>query len=367
MEKASQNLSMFVISEKKGNSLLNRKKEDLLMKKLKVILQLFSLVLLLIPVKAGAVDLPGSQDYPLLRRFAGSEIVGYHVKRFDEYELQTSTFNSYNLETKKREYASPPLKPEGKLTRIWYEAAGDVGSLEVYRNYLNELRSKGFVILYDSKIDKTASGWNNYLAPFGSMDLQTNRSNYIFFAAEKTGICVASAKMNRPEGNIYVHVTVVEWGKSDTVYKAKRGAYIALDIIETQSMAQKMVTVTADQMSKSLTATGKVSLYGIYFDTNKWEIKPASRPALQEIAKLVKEHPALKLHVVGHTDNVGGYEFNMGLSKRRADAVVALLVKEYGVPATRLTANGLAYLAPIAPNTSDAGREKNRRVELVPR
>ena len=96
-------------------------------------------------------------------------------------------------------------------------------------------------------------------------------------------------------------------------------------------------------------------------------IKPASRASLQEIAKLLKQQPALKLHIVGHTDNIGGYEFNMGLSKRRADAVVASLVKEYGIPATRLTANGVAYLAPVAPNTAESGREKNRRVELVPR
>ena len=333
------------------------------MKQLKAIVLLFMLATLLPFTGLSAADLPGSKDHPLLRRFAGSEIVGYHAKRFDEYELQTSTFNRYNLETKKREYVKPPLKPEGRLTRIWYEAAGDIGSLEVFRNYLNELRAKGFIILYDSKKDQAATMWNNYLAPFGSMDIQTNRSNYIFFAAERAGICVASAKKSRPEGDVYVHLTLVEWGKSDQVYKAKRGAYIAVDIIETQPM----VTVTADQMSNSLTANGKVSLYGIYFDTNKWEIKPASRTSLQEIAKLLKQQPALKLHIVGHTDNIGGYEFNLGLSKRRADAVVASLVKEYGIPATRLTANGVAYLAPVAPNTAESGREKNRRVELVPR
>ena len=337
------------------------------MKQLKAFVLLVIIVTLLPLTGLLGADLPGSKDHPLLRRFAGSEIVGYHVKRFDAYELQTSTFNRYNLETKKREYVKPPLKPEGRLTRIWYEAAGDIGSLEVFRNYLNELRAKGFVILYDSKQDQAATGWNNYLAPFGSMDIQTNRSNYIFFAAERGGICVASAKKNRPEGDVYVQLTLVEWGKSDPIYKAKRGAYIAVDIIETQPMVQQMVTVTADQMSNSLTASGKVSLYGIYCDTNKWEIKPASRASLQEIAKLLKQQPALKLHIVGHTDNIGGYEFNMGLSKRRADAVVASLVKEYGIPATRLTANGVAYLAPVAPNTAESGREKNRRVELVPR
>lgn len=342
-------------------------KEVILMKTLKIILLFFFIAALFPLGETGAADLAGSKDSPLLRRFAGSEIVGYHLKRFDEYELQTSTFRRYSFETKKREYVSPPLKPEGKLTRIWYEAAGDTGSLEVFRNYLNDLRASGFVILYDSKKDPAATGWTNYLAPFSSMDIQTNRSNYIFYAAEKAGICVASAKKKRPEGDVYVQLIAVEWGKNEPVYKAKRGAYIAVDIVETQPMVQKMVTVTADEMSQSITSTGKVSLYGIYFDTNKSEIKPASLAALQEIAKLLKKQPALKLHVVGHTDNVGGYEFNMGLSKRRADAVVASLVREHGIQAARLTANGVAYLAPVAPNTTDAGKAKNRRVELVPR
>ncbi|WP_449258762.1 OmpA family protein [Chlorobium limicola] len=332
-------------------------------------------VLLLLPLivffcsanDLSAADLPGSKDNPQLKRFAGSEIVGYQVKNFDEYELQTSTFMRYSFNTRKREFAKPPLKPEGKLTRIWYEAAGDTGSLEVYRNYLNELRSKGFVILYDSRKDPAATKWTNYLAPFGDLKPRTSRSHYIFFAADKEGICVASAKKSRPEGDVYVYLTVVEWGKDEAVYKAKRGAYAAVDIIETRPMQQKMVTVSADQMSQSIASTGRVSLYGIYFDTNRSEIKPASKPALAEIAKLLKKQPTLNLHVVGHTDNVGGYAFNMALSKRRADAVVGALQNEFGIPASRLTANGVGNLAPVASNTTEAGRAKNRRVELVPR
>ncbi len=337
------------------------------MKSFKAILILFFIITALPFRDAAAVDLAGSKDHPLLRRFAGSEIVGYQAKRFEASELQTSTFNRYNLETKKREYVKPPLKPEGRLTRIWYEVPGDTGSLEVFRNYINELTAKGFVILYDSKKDPDAIRWSNYLAPFGSMDIQTSRSNYVFYAAAQNGICVLTAKKSRPEGDIYLHLTVVEWGKDDAVYKSKRGAYVALDIIEMQPMVQKMVTVSADEMAQSLSAVGKVSLYGIYFDPGKWDIKTTSRPALQEIATLLKNKPALKLHVVGHTDNIGGYEVNTVLSKRRAEAVVATLVKEFGISALRLTANGAAYLAPVASNSTEAGRAKNRRVELVPR
>jgi outer membrane protein OmpA-like peptidoglycan-associated protein len=119
-------------------------------------------------------------------------------------------------------------------------------------------------------------------------------------------------------------------------------------------------------MAKAITSAGRVALYGIYFDTGKAEIKPESKAALDEIAKYLKANGSMKLHVVGHTDNVGGLDANLGLSKHRADAVVASLTKQYGIPGNRLTANGVAYLAPVAVNTSEDGRAKNRRVELVP-
>jgi len=162
-------------------------------------------------------------------------------------------------------------------------------------------------------------------------------------------------------------VTTVEWDKDDQVYKSKRGAYAAVDIIEVKAMTQNMVTVKAAEMAKSITTSGRIALYGILFDFNKAEIKPESKATLEEIAKMLKAEPNLVLHVVGHTDNVGSYEFNLGLSKKRAEAVVAALVSEYGISASRLTANGVASLAPVAVNTSEEGRAKNRRVELVPR
>lgn len=316
---------------------------------------------------AGAADLPGAKDHPLLKRFGRSEIVGYEVKRFDAYELQTSTFKRYNLETKKREFVQPPLKLEGGHTQLWYEAAGEASATELIRNYQNELTAQGFQIIYDSTKDPAATNWSNFLAPFADTSLKTNRSYYVFYAADQNGIRVTSAKLERPQGDVYVSLTAVEWPKDDGIYKAKRGAYVAVDIIEVRPMTQNMVVVSADEISKALSASGRVALYGIFFDHNRADIKPESRPALEEIAKLLQQEPALKLHVVGHTDNVGGYEFNLGLSRRRAEAVAAALTKDYGITAPRLTPNGVAYLAPVAVNTTEEGRAKNRRVELVPR
>ncbi|HEY1075592.1 MAG TPA: OmpA family protein [Fontimonas sp.] len=94
--------------------------------------------------------------------------------------------------------------------------------------------------------------------------------------------------------------------------------------------------------------------------------KPASKPALDEITRLLKTDASLSLHVVGHTDAQGKLDANFDLSKRRAEAVKAALIKDYGIAAARLSANGVASLAPIASNQTDEGRAKNRRVELVP-
>ena len=313
-----------------------------------------------------AADLPGSKDHPLLKRFGGSEIVAYETKRFETYELQTSTFKSYDIDAKQRTFASPPLKVEGSLTRIWYEAAGDASSTELIRNYQNELKARGFQFLYDSTADPAAKSWINFLAMYGGQEIKTNRSPYVFLAADTKGVRVTSAKLERPEGNVYVYLTAIEWPKADSTYKSRKGAYIAVDIIESKPMTQNMVVVSADEMAKAIASTGRVALYGIHFDTNKAEIKPESKAALDEIGKYLKANASVKLHVVGHTDNVGGLDSNLGLSRHRADAVVASLTRQYGIAANRLTANGVAYLAPVAVNTSEDGRAKNRRVELVP-
>lgn len=316
---------------------------------------------------APGADLAGSRDHPLLKRFGGSEIVGYDVKRFDEYTLQTSTFTRYNLDSKRPEFTAPTLALEGAVTRLWYEAAGETGSAELTGNYRNELMANDFTLLYDSTKDPKAGQWTGFLNTFADIDIQTNRSNYVFYGADKQSLRVLTAVKKRAEGDLYVSVTVVEWAKDDAVYRAKRGAYAAVDIIECCPMTQNMVVVTADEMAESIDQTGRVALYGIFFDTAQTTIKPESREALREIAALLTAQVELAVHIVGHTDNQGGFEYNLDLSRRRAEAVKTALVKEFGIDGKRLSPNGVAYLAPVASNETEEGRAKNRRVELVPR
>ena len=107
-----------------------------------------------------------------------------------------------------------------------------------------------------------------------------------------------------------------------------------------------------------------VALYGVLFDFNKSTLQPASDPVLQQIDSLLVKNAALKLEIQGHTDNVGNDAYNQTLSEARARSVVAWLT-QHGIAATRLTAKGYGKTKPIADNSTDAGRAKNRRVEIA--
>jgi outer membrane protein OmpA-like peptidoglycan-associated protein len=118
-------------------------------------------------------------------------------------------------------------------------------------------------------------------------------------------------------------------------------------------------------MAKGLGETGHIALYGIYFDTDKATLKPESRPTLEQIAKLLTTQPQLNVFIVGHTDNQGAYDYNVDLSRRRAEAVAAELARSYRIAPARLRTAGVGFLAPVGSNASDSGRALNRRVELV--
>ncbi|MGA3193344.1 MAG: OmpA family protein, partial [Candidatus Bathyarchaeia archaeon] len=107
-----------------------------------------------------------------------------------------------------------------------------------------------------------------------------------------------------------------------------------------------------------------ITLRGIYFDFDKSTIKPESRPALEDAAKMLKDNPTINVEIQGHTDSVGSADYNLSLSDRRAAAVVAYLVTNLGIDQSRLTSRGYGKTMPIATNSTDAGRALNRRVEF---
>jgi len=300
-------------------------------------------------VPAQAADVQGSQDHPLVgKRYQGSEITHYAETEFDEYGLMVAPAENSGGAAKNE--ASMQVI-EGRLTRIRYLAPAEQSVAAVFRSYATALKDAGFEEVFACKYK--ACGGRRF-----------NHSMNVNYLTESKDFRFLAAKLPRPEaGNVYVSLYV---GLSDTGGgKTFKRVITQLDVIETEALAEKMVAVDAGEMAKAIDATGRIALYGIYFDSDKTEIKPGSKETLDQIAKLLKDQGALKLVVVGHTDNQGKLDYNMDLSKRRAEAVKQALVADYGIEAGRLAAWGVGYLAPVASNRAEDGRTKNRRVELV--
>jgi OOP family OmpA-OmpF porin len=165
-------------------------------------------------------------------------------------------------------------------------------------------------------------------------------------------------------GEWWTYMKLLKDGKEIWAYVSCWPNEIRIEIIEKEAMKQE-VTADAKFMSEGISSTGHVAIYGIYFDFNKSDVKPESEPALNEIAKLLTGNTNLKVFIVGHTDNVGGIDYNMKLSQARADAVVKALTTKYKVNPQQMKAYGVGQLAPVASNDTEDGKAKNRRVELT--
>ena len=131
-----------------------------------------------------------------------------------------------------------------------------------------------------------------------------------------------------------------------------------------QKQMEQVMTANADGWAEQVNQTGRVSVYGINFDTGKASIRADSEPALGEVAKMLQANASWAMLVAGHTDNVGAKEMNLSLSRQRAESVIAWLAGR-GIERTRLVPAGFGDIRPMAPNTDEAGRQKNRRVDLV--
>ncbi len=126
----------------------------------------------------------------------------------------------------------------------------------------------------------------------------------------------------------------------------------------------KITTAAPDTRSKLLTE-GKLVSYGICFDVNKDVVKPESYGTLNDVAKVLKENPKVRIKIVGHTDADGADAANLDLSKRRGSSVKNELVKTFGIEASRIESDGLGETKPIAPNDTPANKALNRRVEFI--
>jgi OOP family OmpA-OmpF porin len=254
---------------------------------------------------AQQTDAKGCKDHPLFTRMPGYWIYSCEQKQFDVWAFEVAPGKKTQV--------------EGQYFRISYYPNRDLVSkpseLQITRNHENAIQKLGGTVVSSRK-----------------------------------GLETLKVTVNGKE--LWIEVGAEFTGK------------YGLRIIQKEAMAQDVVA-KAEVISNDIRATGHAAIYGIYFDTGKSTIKPESAQAIGEIAKMLKADAGLKVYVVGHTDNVGGVESNLKLSQDRGEAVLQALVRDHGIAPARLRSYGCGLFAPVASNDDEAGRAKNRRVELV--
>ena len=307
-------------------------------------------------------DIAGAKDDPLLKRYDGSFIVSYERQSFTDFKVPLSPLEPTERRDGMNNRLHLPKKEaelEGAKTRLAYLIPAERSPLEVLRNYEDAVKAAGGQILFTCKGEGCGGDPNRSSAGGGG-----ESSLMMYFVVEKqlkdasfsNGACAQAENIDDqrfftariPQGSGDAYVTVHTYKINDQDYcKAFNDRTVALvHILEPRAREQKMVTVKADEMART-------------------DLKPESTPTLNEIAQMMKTNPKLAILVVGHTDKQGAYEYNIDLSRRRADAVVKSLAASHGVDPKRLRGAGVGMLAPAASNDTEEGRAKNRRVEIV--
>jgi outer membrane protein OmpA-like peptidoglycan-associated protein len=256
----------------------------------------------------------GTKEHPLIRPFPGSELMPKgDYQNFSEYSFWVT-----DSKTGKR--SKKPVR--GKFWKLTYR-------------------------LYDSQ-----GKWD------GSHSILEYRENYKQAALEKDGTILYENQgyltftLPRDDGSTTwceVHI----WNKSQQ----------DICVIE-EAGFKKSMTFGPAEMKAALDKDGRIQLYGILFDVNKATLKAESVKQMQHVVTLMKDDPELNLEVRGHTDDQGSDDYNLKLSQRRAETVVAYL-SLFGIDTSRLEPKGYGESKPVMPNTTEEGRVKNRRVELV--
>lgn len=300
--------------------------------------------LLVLPVSAQATDFDAAsvpESVALLPPFPF----------FQEPEGLVSTFaekdRHANFDREHMIAGGKVVAVEGKVFRDRFQLTNpdqrEYSEIEFHRNYANAIEELGGARVSDAQYTHEVN------AAFGGRQAVDKHYH---------GTCASSGCENhtyliRQEGKEW-------WIQVSTGAIPLHGEVV---VLERQAMQSKLALIDAAEMKRKLDADGRIALY-INFDVDRATLRPDAGPVIAEIVKLLKADPGLRVSVDGHTDSTGTAERNRELSLARAKSVVAVLVAR-GIDADRLLAQGFGPDKPLAEETDDAARAKNRRVELV--
>lgn len=303
----------------------------------------FSIFLFALP--AFAQDIDGSADHPMLGRFEGAHIVAFESLEFDE-----EAFLAGKADGERDPYSETH---EGATTRIQYHVPAGSAPLQVLRGFEQKLTSQGFEVAFKctNKDNKRTDWCGPNSKPSG---VWVSQRGYDYSLKE---LRILYATRSDENGKAWVQVSAAQ--------SRKEPVFLSVVVVEDTTFENKIID--AEAVSTELTAQGKMAFYDILFETGSADLKPSSDATLQIISEVIQASGDLKVIVVGHTDNQGELEFNITLSQARARAVKDRLVGQFGVTDAKVSAAGVAFLAPVTSNVTAEGRALNRRVEIVVR
>lgn len=236
---------------------------------------------------------------------------------------------------------------EGNITHRFCEIPEGHSSTELFANYKEAIKNNGGKVL-------VSSGSKEIYKEFDKQRPDHGLTNYAWIDFGNHDNYYLSGYI---PGKKYDYYVVIVSGQ----FEAK--VFYSIVIVETKPMERGMVS--AANIDQDMLTKGHVALYDIYFETGKSTLLPKSATALANVADYLNKNPDKKFYIVGHTDNTGDFAANMTLSEERAKSVMNELVTNYHVNVDQLKAYGVSSLAPVATNSTDEGKAKNRRVEIV--
>ena len=246
---------------------------------------------------------------------------------------------------------------EGRVTRqAWLIPRGGVTPFQLLAPLKRQLEDQGFEVRYECR-DRTCGGFDFRLALdlLGAPAMHVDLGDYRYLAATReteAGVEAVSIVTSTSAGGGHIHLTRVAPADAADSFAARTGA-------------SDPTPEPDGSLAQRLDREGHVVLEGLTFRPGSSELGDGPFPALSELADWLTADADRTVVLVGHSDNIGGLEDNIRLSERRATSVAEMLVRAFGIPRGRISARGVGYLAPIAPNETEEGRRLNRRVEAV--
>jgi outer membrane protein OmpA-like peptidoglycan-associated protein len=175
---------------------------------------------------------------------------------------------------------------------------------------------------------------------------------------------VSSAGAERSQIRLEARTAEVRQARQDAE-ESQRQSEISQQQTRDAQMRTGQLETQLEELNAKMTERGLVITLGdVLFDTNQAQLKPGGTRSLQKLAAFLKQYPQRTVQVEGHTDSTGNAAYNLGLSDRRASAVQSSLMG-MGIGSDRITTRGYGQESPVAGNDTAAGRQQNRRVEII--